>query len=138
MTNLTQKPISRRTLLKLIGVGSASALLAACTPKPAVTVEPTKAEDLVVATPGVEQGALTVLLCCGTDETHVLQQKFNEYFDSTYGGMKSDLQLTPAGQNYFEKLQTLFAAGTPPDVFDMWEGYVAPYAANGALLDLTP
>lgn len=131
MTNLTPKNISRRSMLQIIGVGTASALLASCAPSPAETTEPTEAEAPKMAT-----GPLTVLLCCGTEETHQLQEKFNKYFDSTYGGMKSDLQLTPAGQNYFEKLQTLFAAGTPPDVFDMWEGYVAPYAADGALLEM--
>ena len=81
---------------------------------------------------------MTVLLCCGTDETHELQKRFNTDFEANYPGIKTSLELTPAGQNYFEKLQTLIAAGTPPDVFDMWEGYVAPYAANGALKDLTP
>ena len=32
----------------------------------------------------------------------------------------------------------MIAAGTAPDVFDMWEGYVQPYAANGVLMDFTP
>jgi multiple sugar transport system substrate-binding protein len=78
------------------------------------------------------------MLCCGTDDTRELQRKFNAYFMEKYPGIEATLELPPAGTNYFEKLQTLIAAGTPPDVFDMWEGYVQPYAANGALMDLTP
>lgn len=89
MTNLTPKNISRRSMLQIIGVGTASALLASCAPSPAETTEPTEAEAPKMAT-----GPLTVLLCCGTEDTHQLQEKFNKYFDTTYGGMKSDLQLT--------------------------------------------
>jgi multiple sugar transport system substrate-binding protein len=131
-------------MLKLLGVGSAGLVLAACTPKATEAPAPTEAGatgDTTTApstTSNIETGHLTCLLCCGTDETHELQEKFNEYFTKTYPSIETSLELTPAGQNYFEKLQTLIAAGTPPDVFDMWEGYVQPYAENGVLADLTP
>jgi multiple sugar transport system substrate-binding protein len=48
------------------------------------------------------------------------------------------MELLPAGQNYLEKLQAQLGAGTVPDVFDMWEGYIQPYAQNGVLLNLDP
>jgi multiple sugar transport system substrate-binding protein len=128
-------------MLKALGAGSVGLLLTACSPRPAETTPP--AGETTEQVPGepatkIEQGKLTCLLCCGTDETHELQEKFNQWFMQQYPGIEATLELTPAGQNYFEKLQTLIAAGTPPDVFDMWEGYVAPYAANGVLMDLTP
>jgi multiple sugar transport system substrate-binding protein len=141
MLNQSKLGLTRRQMLKLMGTGSAAALLAACAPKAAETQAPQEAQPEVSgeqpATSKLEQGKLTCLLCCGTDETHELQQRFNEWFTQTYG-VETSLELTPAGTNYFEKLQTLVAAGTPPDVFDMWEGYVAPYAANGVLMNLTP
>lgn len=132
--------LSRRQMLKMMALGSAGAFLAACAPKETPTVEPTVAEEQAPqnVAPQIETGNLTCLLCCGTDDTHELQAQFNAYFDAKYPTIKTSLELTPGGTNYFEKLQTLIAAGTPPDVFDMWEGYVQPYAANGVLLDLTP
>jgi multiple sugar transport system substrate-binding protein len=135
------KPIlSRRQMLKMMAMGSAGALLAACAPKTTPTTEPTMAQEQAPQTGGlqIETGHLTCLLCCGTDDTHELQARFNTYFEETYPTITTSLELTPGGTNYFEKLQTLVAAGTPPDVFDMWEGYVQPYAANGVLMDLTP
>jgi multiple sugar transport system substrate-binding protein len=142
MSDLLKRTLSRRQMLKLLGVGSAGLVLAACAPQATETAPPAEGEagDVVdkPASSNIESGNLVCLLCCGTDESRELQARFNEYFDKTYPSIKTSLELTPAGQNYFEKLQTMIAAGTPPDVFDMWEGYVQPYAANGVLMDLTP
>lgn len=146
MKSQANKIISRRDMLKMIMTGTAGLVLAACAPKateapkveqPTEATEPEVVSD-TPATSGIETGHLTCLLCCGTNETHALQERFNQYFMETYPTITCSLELTPAGQNYFEKLQTLIAAGTPPDVFDMWEGYVAPYAANGVLMNFTP
>jgi multiple sugar transport system substrate-binding protein len=137
MSEIVKQSLSRRQMLKLLGVGSAGLVMAACAPKAA----PTEDKNAAAAKPAaskIETGHLTCLLCCGTDETHELQKQFNDYFSKTYPSITTSLELTPGGTNYFEKLQTLIAAGTPPDVFDMWEGYVQPYAANGVLQDLTP
>lgn len=140
MSDQLKRSLSRRQMLKLLGVGSAGLVLAACAPQTATSTEEAKPADVVEkpAESKIETGHLTCLLCCGTDETHELQEKFNQYFEQKYPSVDCSLELTPGGTNYFEKLQTLIAAGTPPDVFDMWEGYVQPYAANGVLMDLTP
>jgi multiple sugar transport system substrate-binding protein len=136
-------------MLKVIGLGSAGLALAACTqaaPPAAPTSQPaaeTKAteagktqETSPTAAPaaGIEQGELKVLVCCATPAEEPLRAKFNTDFEAANPGVKVTQELLPSGQNYFEKLQTLIAAGTMPDVFDMWEGYVQPYAANGALM----
>ena len=139
MQSQTKNWISRREMLKLLGTGTAGLILAACAPK--VVQTPTMVPEEGPTEPQgvkIEEGKLTCLLCCGTDATHELQERFNAYFEETYPSIDASLELTPGGTNYFEKLQTLIAAGTPPDVFDMWEGYVQPYAANGVLMDLTP
>ncbi len=142
MTNEPKNFRSRRQMLKLMATGTAGIVLAACAPQ--ATEAPTQAAGgneepaPTTAVSKIEEGSLVCLLCCGTDETHALQEKFNTYFSTTYPSIKTSLELTPGGTNYFEKLQTMIAAGTAPDVFDMWEGYVQPYAANGVLMDFTP
>lgn len=128
---------SRRQMLKMLGVGSAGLVLAACAPQAQSTEAPT--EDVSGGAPsGLEEGELKVLLCCATEQSRGLQDRFSADFTARNPGVKVTVEQPPPGTNYFEKLQTLVAAGTPPDVFDMWEGYVAPYAQNGVLKDLTP
>jgi multiple sugar transport system substrate-binding protein len=142
MNDQSKRSISRRQMLKMFGIGSAGLVLAACAPESTEVAKPDGSQSGEVpgdpSSTNLEQGTLTTLMCCGTDESKELQATFNTYFEQTYPGIKCNLELTPAGMNYFEKLQTLIAAGTPPDVFDMWEGYVQPYAANGVLMDMTP
>jgi ABC-type glycerol-3-phosphate transport system substrate-binding protein len=144
MKDQSKHSLSRRQMLKLLGAGSIGALLAACsaqTPEQTPLVEAEtegEGEKGPTTASKIEQGKLTCMLCCGTDDSRELQEKFNQWFMEQYPGIEATLELPPAGTNYFERLQTLVAAGTPPDVFDMWEGYVAPYAANGVLMDLTP
>lgn len=43
----------------------------------------------------------------------------------------------PAPADYYTKLQTMFAGGTAPDLVWLAQEYVVPYAARGALVDLT-
>jgi len=162
MSSRVSRSLSRRQMLKLLGMGSTGLVLSACAqPTPQVVKEVVKEtvvvkekeevpvketvvvkETIVVQAtpsgPSFEQGELRVLLCCYTPEVLDLMTNYNKDFETTYPGVKVNQEQTPAGQNYFEKLQTLIAAGTTPDVFDMWEGYVAPYAQSGVLQNLSP
>ena len=135
-------PVSRRQMLRLLGIGSAGAALAACAP--AAPAQPAGTASTAVPGTGNEPtavpaaatgGTLSVLVCCATPAEEPLRTKFNTDFGAA-NGVNVVQESPPAGQNYFEKLQTLLAANTMPDVFDMWEGYVQPYAANGALMAL--
>jgi multiple sugar transport system substrate-binding protein len=130
--------LSRRELLRWIGFGSSAALLAACVPAAPQTNEETTESAAGEAAPDAMQGSLKVLTCCYTAPEVDLRTAFNTRFAEQYPGASIEMELLPAGQNYFEKLQTLFAAGNSPDVFDMWEGYIQPYAANDALVNLDP
>ncbi len=133
--------MTRRQALKLMGMTVAGATLAACAPAaaPAPTAEQKAAGESPAAAPqAFEQGELKILLCCSGQDEMDLRAKWNAQFEQKYPGVKIVQEAPPAGTGYFEKLQTLIAAGTPPDLFDMWEGYVQPYASNGALLDLEP
>lgn len=137
--------VCRREFLRAGGAAAAATVLAACTsappPAPAEAAKETVVvKQTVVAEPTVawEQAELRVLLCCASPEQMQWWDPFDRRFEESHSGAKVDKELMPAGQNYFEKLQTVIAAGTAPDVFDMWEGYVQPYAKNGALLQLDP
>jgi multiple sugar transport system substrate-binding protein len=153
------RPVSRRELLRVLGVGSAGVLLAACAPQVVevtkeVPVEVTKevikevakevlVKETVVVQPTAavpaEQGELRVLYCCSTqDDFDKLYIPYGEQFMAAHPGVTVKQELLPAGQNYFEKLQTLYAAGQEPDVMDMWEGYVQPYAARGLFANMDP
>src|SRR5262245_14210982 len=124
------RQLSRRTLLKWMGAGSLALTLAACAP-----VSPQASQGGETTAAGSE---LSVLVCCYTPPDLEVRNKVNADFEAAQPSIKLAQELLPAGQNYFEKLQTLIAAGSPPDVFDMWEGYVQPYAANGAIMNLDP
>lgn len=153
---------SRRQMLRLLGLGSAGMLAAACAPaapqivketvvvkeevpvkETVVVMETSTVKETVVveptsAMPTLEEGELKILVCCYSPPEVDLRTAFNTGFMEKNPGIKLNMELLPSGQNYFEKLQTIIAAGTPPDLFDMWEGYVQPYAANGVLRNLDP
>lgn len=143
MSMSTKRSISRRQALKFIGIGSAGLTLAACAPvatapaqQPAQSAGGEQAQAQPTTAPASGTTNLRVLVCCATPAEEPLRTKFNADFEAANPGVKVAQEAPPAGQNYFEKLQTLLAANQMPDVFDMWEGYVQPYAANGALLAL--
>jgi multiple sugar transport system substrate-binding protein len=158
MSHLASRRLSRREMLALLGTGSAGLALAACQPKivevtkevpvevpveQTVVVEKTVVvEQEVVVEPTavlpLEEGELKLLLCCSGTADIENRNRWNIGWEAAHPGIKIVQDTLPAGQNYFEKLQTLIAAGTMPDLFDMWEGYIQPYAANGVLLDLEP
>ncbi|HXF61965.1 MAG TPA: sugar ABC transporter substrate-binding protein [Caldilineaceae bacterium] len=139
MTVDRSKPTcSRRAVLKWMGLTSSAALLAACTPAAPQTQTGESPAEGAPAGEGALAGTLSVLTCCYTPPEVELREAFNAKFAEEYPGATVEMELLPAGQNYFEKLQTLFAANTAPDLFDMWEGYIQPYAANGALLNMDP
>ncbi len=48
------------------------------------------------------------------------------------------IHLMPIPSDYHTKLSTMIAGGTAPDFFYLSQEYVAAYAAQGALLDLSP
>lgn len=125
--------LSRRALLKWLAVGASGLTLAACAP--AVAPQAGAGES---AGTGAAQQELKILVCCSGPAETELREAFNAQFSEANPGVTISLELLPAGQNYFEKLQTLIASSTMPDLYDMWEGYIQPYARNGALLNLDP
>src|SRR5262245_52438851 len=116
--------MTRREALRWMAISSTGLALAACAPP----VSP----QANGGAGGAAQQELTLLVCCYTPPETELRNQYNNKFMAENPGVTIGMELLPAGQNYFEKLQTLIAAGTVPDLFDMWEGYIQPYAKNGA------
>jgi multiple sugar transport system substrate-binding protein len=141
-------------MLSLVGMGTAGLVLSACQPKTVVETREVEVEKEVEVTREVEvekvveveagptfpleEGELTILLCCSAPDDIENRQRWNKSWEVRHPGITVTQDTLPAGQNYFEKLQTLFAAGTAPDLFDMWEGYIQPYAANDILMNMDP
>ena len=156
MSGKASQMISRRELLRLLGAGSGGLILSACAqPAPQVIKETVQVEVPVEETVVVkettvvevtaeapvayDQGELRVLYCCSSqDDFDALYIPYAERFQSSHPGVTVSQELLPAGQNYFEKLQTLIAADEDPDVYDMWEGYVQPYAARDLFVNMDP
>ncbi len=89
--------------------------------------------------PAYEEGELRVFVCCASGEADIeIRDQINKAFEESHPGVTIKQEVLPAGTDYFEKLQTMIASGDVPDVFDMWEGYVQPYAEAGHLLNLDP
>lgn len=124
--------ISRRTLLQWLAAGTGTMMVAACAP--AVAPGNQTSGDA----PATQTEELRILVCCYTDPETKLREEFNTQYKAARSGLAIDMELLAGGQNYFEKLQTQIAAGTMPDLYDMWEGYIQPYAENGALVNMDP
>ena len=126
--------LSRRTLLKWMAAGTGTMALAACAPAAAPAGNQAGGESA----PAEANKELRMLVCCYTEPETKLREAFNEQHKAAHSGLTIDMELLAGGQNYFEKLQTQIAAGTMPDLYDMWEGYIQPYAKNGALVNMDP
>lgn len=138
--------LSRRTLLKWIAAGAGTMVVAGCAPASAPAGNQTDGESAAAvadtpvpaAAPAADAQELRILVCCYGEEEVKLREKFNEAHKALHSGLSIDMELLAGGQNYFEKLQTQIAANTMPDLYDMWEGYIQPYAENGALVNMDP
>ena len=66
-----------------------------------------------------------------------INQQLREEFEAEHPGVRVEIINEP-GDRAMDKLQTMIAAGNPPDVMSIHGAYFVPLAANGALLDLDP
>lgn len=135
----------KKTLYVLSILLVASMVLTACAPAatPTAEVQPTQAPPtqppatLPPATEVPPTAAPTTPTLSGTvrvgswDSADALQP-FNDSitsFEAAYPGVKIQLEDVP--QNYGDKLLAEFASGTAPDVFQVGDGDVARFAAQG-------
>jgi multiple sugar transport system substrate-binding protein len=124
--------ISRRQLLKLIGIGATGAALAGCTPPPGAPPPPSDSGAPPAAPAGAaaELEGFTPQLSPPAEPTTLLYWWGNNYepalaftneviarFSSVYPNITVD---AVAGQNC-DAFITAAAAGTPPDLFHTWD-----------------
>ncbi len=119
MSNFVQSGMSRRSMLKWLAVASGGAMMAACVP----AAQPGAGTEAGAEGATAEKAELGVLVCCYTTPEVELREAYNKKFIEVYPSAGVNMELL-AGQNYFEKLQTLIAAGTPPDVFDLCDFFI--------------
>lgn len=86
--------------------------------------------------PPVESVELTLFTWTRPGELAINQDLCAE-FEVAHPGVRVEIINEP-GDRAMDKLQTMVAAGNPPDVMSIHGAYFVPLAANGALLDLGP
>jgi len=72
----------------------------------------------------------------GEIEEYEAVQGYIREFNKKYPDIKVKILHTP--KDYKDKLRTMFAAGTPPDVMYIENWWMPRFVKNGVLLDLTP
>jgi ABC-type glycerol-3-phosphate transport system substrate-binding protein len=92
----------------------------------------------LLAAPAIAQTSrkLTFLSWNIVDQADLFKQWFSD-FENLHPGVEIEW-LDKKGPDLTPFYQTQLAAGTPPDVVDLQGGIGVEYAAQGALLDLTP
>ncbi len=134
--------LSRRTFLRGAGIGAAGMALAACAP--AAAPAPAEPAAPVADAPAAEAPAADAPASATTNMV------FSSY---TWSGYEAAMRDVIAGWNtdhpdveveqqyiaedYWTKIQTQLAGGTPPDVGIADYARVVPYASSGVLLDIT-
>lgn len=123
-TSFVSRPMSRRAFLQALGAGSAAIFVAACAPAAAPGSG---------GAPG--QQAVTIqFLAWGDTSDLPAWDELKRTYESRNSGIT--VEVTPVsdpGNNFYTRLQTMIAGGTPPDVssFQGWEWQV--YADRGVL-----
>ncbi|MDD5067344.1 MAG: sugar ABC transporter substrate-binding protein [bacterium] len=81
-----------------------------------------------------DKNAITLMMWGRTEEI-VAVDNFIKEFNKLYPEIRVKRMHV---SSYYDKLQTMIAAGTPPDVMYMGSEYFPSYVSRDALLDLTP
>jgi multiple sugar transport system substrate-binding protein len=116
-------------------------ILSACTPAATATNPPQATAAQATAVPATEVPASTIkgTIRVGSWDSGPALEPFNaaiKSFESANPDAKVQLESVP--QEYGTKLLTQFAAGTAPDVFQVGDGDVSNFAAQGVLEPLDP
>jgi len=129
------KEISRREMLKGLGLAVAGTVLAACAPKVVketviVAGTPQVVEKVVTPTPvpRVEKGNVVIM-----HKRHELTEEEEKQFEADNPGIT--IEFLP---DDFTRFFAMYAAGTPPDLLRVQAPSIPQFLARGLLYDLTP
>ncbi len=113
-------------------------LVAGCTPAQPEPTSPA-AEEVEAEQPAAaadEPVTLTYITWAGGDEQKDQEAAFAQYMQ-LHPNVKIEAQFVPYNE-YHEKLNTLMAAGTPPDIYYINEYLAADWGEKGVAIDLEP
>jgi multiple sugar transport system substrate-binding protein len=105
----------------------------AATEVPGATEAPAATEAPTTAASG-EKATITLATWAGADESNELQAVIDKV-NAEATDFQIVHQANPA--DYYTKLQTMIAGNTAPDLMWLSQEYVANFADNGAILDIT-
>jgi multiple sugar transport system substrate-binding protein len=117
-----KKKLSRRDFLRLGGMGASAVVLASCAPTAEVE-EPAGEEVAVEAPPAAEPVTLEFLAWGDNADLPAWDQLSQNYSEMNPNVTVNVTPIADPGNNFYPKLQTMIAGGTPPDVssFQGWE-----------------
>ena len=70
-----------------------------------------------------------------TESARQMQERNTQLFGQKHPNISFEIIHNPS--NYYEKLQTMFAADTPPDIFDLASDQFPAWVTRNTMLDLT-
>ena len=130
--NETQTPLNRRQFLKLAGLASSAALLAACAKKAAET----PAEVATQEAPPAEKVTISWWNQFSTPTCVEVFPKVVQDFMTLNPNITVEFEISggpPGGGDYMEVLLARIAAGNPPDSITLWSP-PSQFGAQGALM----
>ncbi len=132
--------VSRRDLLKYIGLGAAAVTLGAC--KPAATPAPSaSAEKEAEAPPAAEAAGESITLRWVTNHGVAempMFEKVAKNFEDRNENIKIDLLNIPGGNEYYNAINTQAVGGDTPDLFYCRSYDTQPFASKGWIVNLDP
>ncbi len=128
LPRLRQGPRTRRSVLATLSASGSTALLACSTPG--------RPPDGGAGPGTLKTGVTLTMMQYGTVPEGESKLQVLKLFEERYPGLKANLDNAPLGYN--DKVLTMMAAGTPPDVFWFNPALFLEYTRRGFLLDLTP
>ena len=131
------KHVTRRTFLKLAGAGAVGTLLAACGPTTPPATEAPKAAEATATTaaPAPAEKKKMVFSSYTWSGYEAAMKSVIESWNKEHPEVEIEGQYIP--EDYWTKLQTQVAGGTPPDVGISDYGRMLPYAKSGILLPIS-
>ncbi|MGC9360546.1 MAG: extracellular solute-binding protein, partial [Anaerolineae bacterium] len=135
------RKVSRRELLRLLGLGSAAAVVAACQPEVVVETVEKVVKETVIVEKEVEaeeisySGELRVFVAKGAPV-----EPAHELLAASFTGRfpEAAVEFEYIVGDLAEQVYTRAAAGTLPDVLHTANLFVTPFAKNGVTVDLRP
>lgn len=128
LPRLRQGPRTRRSVLATLSASGSTALLACSTPG--------RPPDGGAGPGTLKTGVTLTMMQYGTVPEGESKLQVLKLFEERYPGLKANLDNAPLGYN--DKVLTMMAAGTAPDVFWFNPALFLEYTRRGFLLDLTP